>query len=242
LHAATARRFAGTITHAIDAVTRSSSGTDVGAARRLRSVLERRVAQVRSVCETTPPSLRRFQATTAHLTRPPLDRARQRQLVAAYGEWARPLGATTQSLDLEGKLGICDRYDRGVHASYAVHTEPTSYGKNMWVTWTVRNDTDERITVSQAGALWARGIQPSYPGDWDRKKQAWLYTWGGSSADPDALVRPGSAESARAGVVLGYLPMRPDGQILEVVPDLLVYPAGRAVPGGYCWVHAAPAP
>lgn len=142
--------------------------------------------------------------------------------------------------DLERKLDLCDTYDRGVRATYTVHEAPTSYGKNMWVEQTVRNDTDKPVVVTQSGELWARGIQPSYRGEWDRGKKAWLYSWGASSADPQLLVEPGTSETARAVVGPGYLPMRPEGEILEARPDLWLSPGYSS--RDYCRVHAGREP
>ena len=242
LHVSVARGFSVHIANAVDMVTSSSAGSSERASRYLRTMLARRAQQVETACQTAPVSLGTFRRETEVLTRLPLNRHRQRELVAVYRLWAKPLGSTDRITDLEGKLEMCDTYDRGIHAYYTVHEASTSYGKNMWVDQTIRNDTDKRVVVNQGGVLWARGIRPGYAGEWDHKKKAWLYSWGGSSADPPVSVEPGTAETARAVVGPGYLPMRPDGTILTARPDLWLSPAGRRVPGDYCWVHAGREP
>ncbi|MET0839720.1 MAG: hypothetical protein ABWY19_13120 [Marmoricola sp.] len=52
-------------------------------------------------------------------------------------------------------------------------------------------------------------------------------------------MRPGTEASARAVVVMGYLPMRPDGIITDAVPELYVSPAGRMSDYGWCPVAAS---
>jgi hypothetical protein len=240
LHASVARGFSVHIANAVDMVSRSSSGSSERASPYLRTMLDRRVQRVETACQTTPASLHAFERETAKLTRLPLNRHRQRRLVAAYGQWAKPLGFTARVTDLEAKLSLCDTYHRGVQAYYTEHGAPTSYGKKMWVDQTIRNDTSRRVLVYQSGVLWARGIRPGYAGEWDRTKQAWLYSWGGSSADPEVLVQPGTAETARAVVGPGYLPMRPDGTILEARPDLWLSPGYNSE--DYCRVHTGREP
>ena len=126
---------------------------------------------------------------------------------------------------LTDKLALCRTYDNGIRAWYDVRTGDAQYGKNMWVDWTLRNDTKRPVVVYQDGTLWARGVLPAYRGEWDQRKRAWAYTWGASSADPQSRVRPGKQVSLRAAVVIGYLPMRSDGAILGVRPGLNVTPA-----------------
>jgi hypothetical protein len=235
LHALAARRFATNIATAVDMVTSSSAGSSSSASSYVRAKLTRRAREVETACQATPASLRTFRRRTEGLTRPPLNRHRQRQLVVAYGEWATPLGAKSRVTELKNKVSLCDTFDSRVRAHYTVHEATTSYGKNMWVDQTVRNDTGTRVVLDQGGMLWARGVLPGYHGQWDHRMKAWLYTWGGSSADPQVLVEPGTSETFRAAVLLGYLPMRPDGTVLKAEPDLWLY---RGYSGVYCRVHA----
>jgi hypothetical protein len=116
-------------------------------------------------------------------------------------------------------------YDKGIRAWYDVRTSDAQYGKDMWVDWTLRNNTQRTVVVYQDGTLWARGVLPAYRGEWDPKREAWLYTWGGSSADPQSRVRPGKQVTLRANVVIGHLPMRSDGTIVGVRPGLQFTPA-----------------
>ena len=241
VHASVASGFSVHIERAVDMVTSSSAGSSTRASRYLRGMLDRRFQHVETACQTTPDSLHTFYRETARLTRLPLNHHRQRRLVAAYGLWAKPLGSTARATALEKKISLCDTYHHGVQAYYSVHEAPASYGKNMWVDQTIRNDTNKRVVVRQGGELWARGIQPGYAEEWDRTKKAWLYRWGASSADPDLPVQPGTAETARAAVgLLGYLPMRPDGTIFEARPDLWMSPGYNS--WTYCRVHAGPEP
>ena len=158
-----------------------------------------------------------------------MDRPSLERLSRAYAEWTQAVGGQWRAReiqeDLPEKLALCRAYDKGIRAWYDVRSSDAAYGKNMWVDWTLRNETKRTVVVYQDGELWARGVLPAYRGEWDPERQAWLYTWGGSSADPQSRVQPGKQVSLRASVVIGYLPMRSDGMIVRVRPGLYVTPA-----------------
>ena len=190
----------------------------------MRALVRRSLERVEAECKVPAAGMVRFNSAVGELTRQPMNRARLERVILEYGGWTRALGSLWRMRELDEKLALCDQYARDVQAWYTVHSAPAAYGKDMWVDWTVRNDTDRAIVVNQGGTLWARGTYPAYRGEWDRDKQAWRYYWGGSSADPQVLVAPGRQESTCVGIGPGYLPMRPDGTITRVRPDLLVFP------------------
>jgi hypothetical protein len=241
-HAAVARGYAFHLSKAIDMVTHSATGTSRKASHYLGAMLDRAASKVDAECQEIPESLATFEQQVQDHLQEPLDRQGQRRLVTDYARWGSPLGASDRVEKLEYKLALCREYDRGIHASYSVHEARAADGKRMWVDWTVHNETDRRVVVGQAGALWARGVRRGYYGEWDRKKKAWLYTWGASSADPEVSVEPGTSETTLAAVGPGYLPMRDDGTILGADPEVWV--ARRSWPNfwGFCSVHASREP
>ena len=221
-------------------VTSSLTGASAHASSNLRALLGRAVGRVRADCKVAPNAMLRFHRTAHELTRSPLDDTRLNRVITAYAEWAGVVGGRWRVASLQNELTLCRGYDRRIRASYAVHSSPALYGKDMWVDWTLRNDTTRRVMVDQGGALWARGVHPSYRGEWDPALRAWLYTWGASSADPLSIVRPGRQVTLRANVALGYLPMRLDGSIIRVRPDLWVSPPRGQGLYQYCAVPVHP--
>ena len=171
----------------------------------------------------------RFQGAMRRMTATPLDRRRLEHLARVYGSWAEVVGGQWRARNLRDKLALCAKYDDGIRSSYTVRTGGAEYGKDMWVAWTLRNETQRAVVVTQGGILWARGVFPADRIEWDPEREAWSYTWGASSADPVSLVRPGKQVTVRASIGrLGYLPMRSDGTIVGVRPGLYVAPLGRS--------------
>lgn len=218
-------RLAGRIDIVTDLVTSSLSGVSDQASAKLGRAVSRSAARVQADCEVRPAAMLRFQRAVRQLATPALDRRSLRDLRRAYATWTAVVGGEWRASTLKYKLALCRTYDKPIRASYSVRTGPALYGKDMWVNWTLHNGTDRTVVVNQSGELWARGVFPAYRGEWDRRRQAWSFMWGGSSADPELWLRPGKQGTARVGVGIGYLPMRADGEIVEVRPYLLVRPA-----------------
>jgi len=212
-----------------DMVTSASSGSSREASTHLRHETARALTRVQRDCQVQPTSMLRFATAIRQITATPMDRQSLERLSRAYGEWTGAVGGQWRAREIQeefpARLALCSTYDRGIKAWYDVRTSEAEYGKNMWVDWTLRNDTRRTVVVNQDGSLWARGVLPAYRGEWDPARKAWLYTWGASSADPQSRVQSGEQVSLRANVVIGHLPMRSDGAIVRVRPGLYVTPA-----------------
>ncbi len=97
------------------------------------------------------------------------------RLSQAYEEWTQAVGGQWRAHeiqeDLPEKLALCRSFDKGIRAWYDVRTSDAEYGKDMWVDWTLRNETQRTVVVYQDGSLWARGVLPAYRGEWDPKRR-----------------------------------------------------------------------
>jgi hypothetical protein len=67
----------------------------------------------------------------------------------------------------------------GLRASGEVSEEDyrdgdAAYCKDMWLAWSLRNNTGRTVTVGQNGILWARGVYAAHRNSWGKPRHgAW---------------------------------------------------------------------
>jgi hypothetical protein len=152
------------------------------------------------------------------------------QVLAAYAEWARTLGKRRPAEVLIETRRRCLALARRVRLGYAVWSEPTAAGKDIWVQLIAHNDTDERLEMSLGGSLWAWHPDPAWSPkqNWrlHRGRLAEQFSWGGSSAD--ALnAEPHARTTTFVGIGEFYkVHMAADGYFFDIRPEMFVYPRG----------------
>lgn len=160
-----------------------------------------------------------FHDTVTRLTDRPMNRARLESLLVAYADWAGPLGVHHADRYIN-QVRRCAQLGNRIRTGYAVWEEPASYGKDMWIQLIVHNNTDKAAYFTLDGNVWATHLVPTPPHSaylpHDRKRDAYLLRWGGSSYD--SMVAPAHSRSTRIAAMdysdqAGRLHMRTDGRL-----------------------------
>lgn len=182
-------------------------------------------------CASVPAAAASFFSAAERLTSRPLAADSLDELLAAYARWATTPGESRRAERAIANRKACLKLTRQVRTGYAVWSEPTPEGKDMWVQLIVHNETGHRFGVSLNGRLWATGMLPGW-GDPTRThhgvRDATQFTWGGSSAD-FMYADPHARSTKFVGIGEFYkLHMTSDGDVFDVQPVMTV--SGPGIP------------
>ena len=215
-----------------------SAGDDASAAasRRLRNNVARTRERLDSDCETPSTSTQEFLTRVDALTDTPLDGNSLDTVLAAYAAWADSIGKGRPAEVLIETRQQCLALARRVRLGYAVWSEPTAAGKDIWVQLIVHNNSDEPLGITLSGSLWAWHPDPAWSPerDWTTHggRLAAQFTWGGSSAD-ELFAKPHDRTTAFVGIGESYkVHLASDGYFFDIRPEMSV--DAPSVKHGWC--------